>query len=84
MDGYIDHLIARNRLHILLFLAGQDRIIDNDGVAGVLSRGKNVSITTITDEDQTHSVQFDAPERLVQDMARWFKAQRRMSVQKPG
>jgi len=62
-----------NELPILLFLAGQDRIIDNAGVRKVLERGGQSRLDVITYEDQTHSIQFDAPERLADDMVRWIE-----------
>ncbi|UCG32040.1 MAG: alpha/beta fold hydrolase [Phycisphaerales bacterium] len=75
MEGYIDRHMPKNRLPILLFLAGQDRIIDNAGVLRVLERGGQDVLDVVEYEDQTHSIQFDAPERLVNDMARWIGQQ---------
>jgi alpha-beta hydrolase superfamily lysophospholipase len=72
----IDRRMPENRLPILLFLAGNDRIIDNEGVLQVLNRGDSERLEVITYADQTHSVQFDAPERLVGHMAEWIERQR--------
>ena len=58
---------------MLLFLAGQDRIIDNAGVVELLQRAQARQLQVIDYPDQTHSVQFDAPERLVQDMDKWLR-----------
>jgi len=74
LEGYIDRRIPKNRLPILLLLAGQDRIIDNAGVLRVLRRGGQSVLDVVEYEDQTHSIQFDAPERLVNDMNRWIEA----------
>ena len=72
LDGYIDRLMPNNRLPILLFLAGRDRIINNDGVKALLKRGQQSLLDVRLYKDQTHSIQFDAPERLVRDMQDWF------------
>lgn len=74
LDQYIERTIPENRLPILLFLAGQDRIIDNEGVVELLKRGRQASLDIIEYEDQTHSIQFDAPQRLVEDMTKWLKS----------
>jgi alpha-beta hydrolase superfamily lysophospholipase len=76
LDGYVDDHMPANELPILLFLAGQDRIIDNEGVMEVLEDGAQATLDVILYEDQTHSIQFDAPERLVDDMTRWIREQR--------
>ena len=71
LDIYVEDHTERNDVPLLLFLAGNDRIIDNDGTVEVLRRSQ-VSIEIIEYEDQTHSIQFDAPERMVADMLRWL------------
>ena len=71
LDRYIDKHIARNRIPILLILAGQDPIIRNDAVRKVIAKGKQP--TDIREYgDQKHSVQFDAPERLARDIMNWL------------
>ncbi|MGD2074979.1 MAG: alpha/beta fold hydrolase [Gammaproteobacteria bacterium] len=72
LDKYIDHNIASNRLPVQLFLAGQDRIIDNDGVLELLSAGRTPEMEVLNYPDQTHSIQLDAPQRLVEDMTQWI------------
>ena len=72
LDGYIDSHIAGNEVPVLLFEAGQDRIIDNEGVREVLEKGRQ-PMEILVYEDQTHSIQFDAPERLVADIVRWLR-----------
>lgn len=76
LEGYIDELMPSNQVPILLFLAGQDTIIDNQAVLEVLEVGAGNRFDVITYDDQTHSVQFDAPDRLVDDMDEWLKKQR--------
>lgn len=73
LDGYIDGVMSSLRLPVQLFLAGRDRIIDNEGVRLVLEQGAQDKLEIVTYEDQTHSIQFDAPERLVQDIVKWLK-----------
>lgn len=75
LDSYLSSNIAAMDRPTLLFLAGQDRIIDNAGVLGMLNRGNTDKLTVIDYPDQTHSVQFDDPDRLVQDMHHWLQRQ---------
>jgi alpha-beta hydrolase superfamily lysophospholipase len=77
LDGYIDRRMPRNLLPILVFLAGRDRIVDNEGILAVLERGTQEELEVITYEDQTHSIQFDAPKRLVTDTTAWLEGHRR-------
>lgn len=73
LDNYIDERMPANTLPIQVFLAGRDRIIDNHGVLKVLERGGQDSLDVVTYPDQTHSIQVDAFERLVDDMTRWLR-----------
>lgn len=73
LDKYIDRNIKDNKISIQLFLAGQDTIIDNDGVLGLLTQSKGAPLDVVRYEDQTHSVQLDAAERLVNDMTKWLR-----------
>ena len=75
LDRFIDRQIAGNRLPVQLFLAGRDTIIDNEGVLQVLQQGWEPGLDVLWYEDQTHSIQLDAPVRLVHDMAAWIKRQ---------
>ena len=73
LDRYLASNIAALDVPTLLFLAGQDRIIDNAGVLEMLNQGNTDKLTVIDYPDQTHSVQFDDPVRLVQDMDHWLQ-----------
>jgi alpha-beta hydrolase superfamily lysophospholipase len=73
LDRYLARHVEDNRSPILLFLAGDDRIIDNAGVVRLLERGAREPLDIVTYEDQTHSIQFDATERLVADTAAWLE-----------
>jgi alpha-beta hydrolase superfamily lysophospholipase len=72
----IGRTLASGRLPVLLFLAGQDRIIDNAAVRDMLEEGLGTDaggLEVITYDDQTHSIQFDAPRRLVDDIIAWIE-----------
>jgi alpha-beta hydrolase superfamily lysophospholipase len=73
LDKYVDRNIADNRIPIQLFLAGNDTIINNDGVLRVLERGREPGLDVLRYDDQTHSIQLDASQRLVNDMADWIR-----------
>ena len=72
LAGFVDERVVGNRAPVLLFLAGRDRIIDNAGVIEVLEQGSESSLQIIEYPDQTHSIQFDAPARMVDDIVRWL------------
>ena len=75
LDRYLAGNIAALDKSTLLFLAGQDRIIDNAGVLGMLNKGSTDKLTVVDYPEQTHSVQFDDPAMLVQDMDDWLQQQ---------
>ncbi|MAG57179.1 MAG: hypothetical protein CMJ83_12875 [Planctomycetes bacterium] len=52
---------------VLLFLAGGERIIDNDGVTRLLQRLPGGCLQIHMYDDATHSIQFDQVERMVDD-----------------
>lgn len=83
LDSYLAGNIAALDTPTLLFLAGQDRIIDNAGVIETLNRGNPEKLTIVDYPDQTHSVQFDDPDRLVQDMDDWLQRQLANSAMDP-
>ena len=72
-DGYIDSRISNLRLPVQLFLAGKDTIIDNEGVRRVVEKGAQDKLEIVTYQDQTHSIQLDAAERMVEDILEWLK-----------
>ncbi len=72
LDELVDDEMPKNTRPLLLFLAGRDQIIDNPAVEQLLRRGAQKQFHIHTYEDQTHSIQFDAPERLVADMLPWL------------
>ncbi|HEY1123339.1 MAG TPA: alpha/beta fold hydrolase [Haloferula sp.] len=57
---------------LLLFLAGKDRIIDNDATRELVTRNPDRKVKIIGYPDQTHSIQLDAPDRLARDIVRWI------------
>jgi acylglycerol lipase len=72
-DGYIDERIANLYLPVQVFLAGKDTIIDNEGVRRVLQKGSQEHMAILTYEDQTHSIQLDSTERMIQDIVDWLR-----------
>lgn len=75
LENYIESHIEQNHLPVLLFLAGQDRIIDNFRVIDTLRNGKQKMFDIIYYTDQTHSIQFDATNRLVDALTGWIEHQ---------
>jgi alpha-beta hydrolase superfamily lysophospholipase len=75
LDRFVDERMAGDQLPILLFLAGRDRIIDNDGVLEVLAADESPDLDVFTYEDQTHSIQLDAVDGMVEDITGWLSAQ---------
>jgi acylglycerol lipase len=72
LDWMIARRIGHLRLPILLFLAGQDPIIDNRGVLDLLSALKNRVRLQVFDE-AIHAIQFDQMERMVRDIQNFTK-----------
>ncbi|MCB1130810.1 MAG: alpha/beta fold hydrolase, partial [Verrucomicrobiae bacterium] len=72
MDRMVGRKDEREQPPLLLFLAGKDRIIDNDATRELVTRNPNRSVRIIEYPDQTHSVQLDAPDRLARDIIRWI------------
>jgi acylglycerol lipase len=72
----MDKLLGRHgdesRTPALLFLAGHDRIINNDETRRFFANRQNLKI--IEYPDQTHSIQLDAPDRLTRDIIAWVEA----------
>jgi acylglycerol lipase len=71
MDKLLDRHGDESRAPTLLFLAGHDRIIDNDETRRFFRGRKNLKI--IDYPDQTHSIQLDAPDRLTRDIIEWVE-----------
>ena len=72
MDKLLDRQGDESRAPVLLFLAGHDRIIDNDETRRFFAQRQNLKI--IEYPDQTHSIQLDAPDRLTRDIIAWVEA----------
>lgn len=71
LDWRIRRRIGRVRPPVLLFLAGEDRIIDNDGVLRLLARLSG-QVTLRKYEHATHSIQLDHVGRLTMDVVRFL------------
>lgn len=75
MDKLLDRTAGAPHPPILVFLAGRDRIIDNEATRRFLSGNQDHRVTIIDYADQTHSIQLDAPERLIADVIAWMESQ---------
>ena len=73
MDGFIKKNTPRSRAPILLFLAGNDKIIDNEAVLTLLQNSPDNNLSRVTYQEQTHSIQFDAPGKMTADMDSWLQ-----------
>jgi len=75
LDGYIAGRVGEIKTPTQLFLAGEDRIIDNNGVLEIVRHAEPAGLEVHTYEDLQHSIQFEAPQRLVDDMTAWIARQ---------
>lgn len=74
MDRLLDRADGSNHAPVLLFLAGKDRIIDNEATRRFFARRPGRGVKILEYADQTHSIQLDAPERLTGDILAWVTA----------
>ena len=72
LDWMIARRIDRLRLPVLLFLAGNDSIIDNRGVLDLLAAIKHQVRLQLFDE-AIHAIQFDQMEPMVQRIVAFLK-----------
>ena len=73
LDRFIASGLATLDVPTLLFLAGGERIIDNDAVCDLLASMPKGRLQTRHYEDATHSIQFDQMDRLASDMIRFIE-----------
>ena len=71
MDKLVEKTDDSKHPPMLVFLAGKDRIIDNEATRELVTRDPNRQVKVIDYPDQTHSIQLDAPDRLARDIVRW-------------
>ena len=71
MDRLVEKTDDGKHPPMLVFLAGKDRIIDNEATRELVTRDPNRQVKVIEYPDQTHSIQLDAPDRLARDIVRW-------------
>jgi acylglycerol lipase len=72
MDRLVEKMDDGKHPPMLVFLAGKDRIIDNQATRSFVTRNPNRTVKIIEYPDQTHSIQLDAPDRLARDIVRWI------------
>ena len=70
LDRYLEKHVGNNQTPTLLFLAENDPIIDNKGVEIFMTKSPS-PLTTHLYENQKHSIQFDAPKMMVDDIVSW-------------
>jgi len=74
LDRLVDRRIESELVDpVLLLLAGNDPIIDNEEVLNVLGRGHQKPYEVGILEDQIHSIQFDAVDEMVERIDRWIR-----------
>lgn len=71
MDRLLDRDEGLDHAPVLLFLAGKDRIIDNEATRRFFAQRQGHGVKIVEYADQTHSIQLDAPERLTGDILAW-------------
>ncbi len=72
MDRIVNKADDEQHPPMLVFLAGKDRIIDNEATRKLVTRDPKRSVKIIDYSDQTHSIQLEAPDRLTHDIVRWI------------
>jgi acylglycerol lipase len=76
MDRLLERSDGSSHAPVLLFLAGKDRIIDNDATRRFFARRPGRGVKILEYADQTHSIQLDAPDRLTRDILAWVASHR--------
>ena len=69
LDRWIRSSVQELSVPVLLFLAGHDRIVDNERTRALLERLPPGQLRTRLYEDATHSIQLEQTERLVRDVS---------------
>ena len=77
MDRLLHQEEKSDHAPVLLFLAGKDRIIDNEATRRFFARRPGGGVKILEYADQTHSIQLDAPERLTGDILAWVTGSHR-------
>lgn len=83
LDRRVARAITGNTVPMLTFFAGQDQIIDNQTAKDLLRRGGNPGLDIIVYKEQVHSLQFDAPRQLVDDILKWTQEQELLLCPRP-
>ncbi len=73
LDRTIRKGLHRLNIPTLLFLAGQDRIIDNEGVRKLLSQLPQHRLQSEVFADATHAIQFDQTAEMTQRMVTFME-----------
>lgn len=73
LDMRLRRCIGLLRTPLLSVFAEQDIIIDNKKSWELLNRAMGADRKLVSYEDQLHSIQFDAPVQLVDDIIKWLQ-----------
>jgi alpha-beta hydrolase superfamily lysophospholipase len=74
LDGYLRVCPSHVRVPVLVLLAGQDRIIDNDRTRRFVARFASADKETIEYPEAHHTLEFEPePEKFVDDLRRWLE-----------
>jgi alpha-beta hydrolase superfamily lysophospholipase len=74
LDGYLRVVPKHVRVPVLLLLAGQDRIIDNERTRRFVERFAATDKEVIEYPEAHHTLEFEPdPERFLGDLQRWLK-----------
>ena len=74
LDRLLNARIEQNELPLNLYLAGRDPIIDNTAVETFLQLGAQQELHVVHFPQQVHSIQFELPERLADEIDDWLTA----------
>lgn len=73
LDRQLRRKIGILKTPLMSVFAQQDIIIDNGKSCQLLNQAKGADRHIISYENQVHSIQFDAPVRLVDDIIKWLQ-----------
>jgi alpha-beta hydrolase superfamily lysophospholipase len=74
LDGYLRLNRKAIRLPVLLMLAGQDRIVNNDRVRHYVERLPSTDKEVIEYPEAHHTLEFEpSPDRFIDDLIRWME-----------
>ncbi len=76
LDRQLRRCIGILKTPVMSVFAQEDIIIDNEKSCELLNQALGADRHIICYEDQLHSIQFDAPVRLVEDIIKWLQEEK--------